>query len=215
MSLKVLPQYILSVCPDGKGLTSSSIDSPNQNFSERNALQIHNVFFKNSYILDEDKNAPLIEAAFSLTGLAQKSLQMAHNQLASKKQEVQHVLLRKIVIGAGFLGTIFLGVIETIVRIVIAFFVKMIGIVMLEFCSKHLSDLGRSMVIFSDASVEYTIYGIGQAAVSLWSHCSFSENQIDYELQAKVCLFSGSSEKSRHSFREGEKQLKSLKIITM
>ena len=181
----------------------------------------NNLFFQNNYIIPSDSkniNAPLIEAAFSLTGLAQKSLQTAHNKLALEIEDnnAQHVLLRKIIIGAGFLGTIFLGVIETIVRYVMEFFVQVIGVVMHNYCSDELSDLGRSMIIFSDASVEYTFYGIGQAAVSLWSHCSSSESEIDYQNQANLYLFSYSSEsQSRKSLGKAKAQLQALEIIPL
>lgn len=161
------------------------------------------------------KKLALIEACVSLTGFTQKSLQRAHNELAHEIQtakrdgtEVNHLLLRKIVIGAGFLGTIFLGVIETIVRFILAtIIVTLIGGALM-LCGNN--DLGSRIVILAQASAEYTMYNIAQAAVSLYSHCAYSDKSINYEMQANYYLYGGESEKSSQTLNLASRTITEL-----
>ena len=135
--------------------------------------------------------AAFIEAAFSLSGLAQKCLQMAHNKLASEQasnKKVDHVLLKKVLIGAGFLGAIFLSAIEAVVR---CWIVPPVPLTIRQF-KLHEGE----KIVLRHVTILYTIYNIGQSAVSLYSHCFYSEKEIDYELQANTYLFAGKSETS-------------------
>ena len=196
-----LPPY---VCID------SSINQDNQNFDSINS------FFSNNYInnynsgINDNTNHALIEAAFSLTGLAQKTLQIAHNELALEIQEkkglsaeVNHVLVRKIMIGAGFLGTIFLGIIEVVVRNVLTFLPIIIFSTLYMLDKERLGVFLLPPVLFIISSCEYTKYGIFQAAYSLSSHCNFAEKLINYETQANFHLFTNRAENSNENLKIG------------
>lgn len=189
--LTLLPQVIQNAPPEQRQNLQSFVAEGQQ------AVSLADIEYR-----EDMKMLALIEACVSLTGFTQKSLQRAHNELAHEIQtakrdgtEVQNLLLRKIVIGAGFLGTIFLGVIESVVRFILAATIVMLigGVLML--CGNE-DFLRLRIVVLALASAEYTMYNIAQAAVSLYSHCAYSDKSINYEMQANYYLYGGESEKS-------------------
>lgn len=168
-------------------------------YSNYRDFENSNNFFTNSYFYSDDEvESPWEEGYVSLTGLAQKSLQYAHNQLADQINNGKISRTSKNIeiglIGAGFASTAIIGVIEVCVRVVLG----AIGLLFSLITLNQVSAIQRFTVrnIFS---IFYTPMMIGLAGASLFSHLRHSESRIDYEGQAN-CLLFHQKEKNKISY---------------
>lgn len=146
-----------------------------------------NEVFTNDYIKAGFTPNPTVEALFSLTGLVQKYLQHCHNDpLQDRENGCRGGAFRKFSIGAGFLGTVLLGAIETPVRFALMIIGLIIGGIAALFGK---NDIATYFAGIGLGGFVYTALYMGQAAVSLYSHSAYTDDLIDYEGQANKYLF--------------------------
>lgn len=139
-----------------------------------------NKYFTNDYI----DNKKTVEGVFSLSGLAQKALQRAHNHVATD-DTVRCRGLKKAGIALGFALTTIASAIEAIARLPIAVLGGIIGgLTML--CNK---EIGGMILGITVAGFLYTATNIAQSAVSTVTHLVHHDKAIDYAGQANKHVF--------------------------